>query len=49
MKNMGSGFEREYIPNQEFVPTYDKLYDRYMTMGRHMEALTDEFTSIEEK
>jgi len=40
MKNMGSGFDAQYEPNQKTVKTYDELYKRYVTLGTFVEDQT---------
>jgi L-ribulokinase len=34
---MGSGFEREYLPDSERARTYEKLYDEYTDFGTYIE------------
>ncbi len=34
---MGSGFDAEYYPNVEKVATYQKLYQKYINLGKYIE------------
>lgn len=36
-KKMEQGFEKEYVPVPENVKVYDKLYDKYLALGRFTE------------
>jgi L-ribulokinase len=39
MKGMGSGFEKEYLPNPEMKNLYDKRYMKYNTLGSAINKL----------
>lgn len=36
-KNMGSGFEKEYKPREEYARVYRKLYQKYLKLGYFVE------------
>jgi len=38
-KNMGSGMENEFVPIEEHVKIYQKLYEKYLEFGKSVEAL----------
>lgn len=38
-KAMGSGFEREYLPNPQNVAKYNTLYERYVRMGGVLDGM----------
>ena len=40
MAEMGSGFDRIYQPDPSAVPVYEKLYDRYLSLGKLLEEET---------
>lgn len=39
VKQMGSGFDRTYHPNQDRVPVYEALYQRYCQLGESIESI----------
>ncbi len=40
MQAMGSGFDAEYLPNPENAAKYDVIYQKYVTLGDHIETFT---------
>lgn len=45
MAAMGQGFDREYQPNPENVDIYAKRYQRYLSLGKAIEAQTLNFSA----
>lgn len=37
MQNMGHGFEKTYVPNEEVVSIYQERYERYLAAGNVLE------------
>ena len=40
MKQMGQGFDKEYIPNQELTGIYANRYAQYIALGQFTEQQT---------
>ena len=40
IEHMGHGFKQTYYPNQEHVPIYEKLYEKYSELGDFVESKT---------
>lgn len=45
-KAMNSGFDKEYIPNEENAKAYRSIYDKYVKLGKFTEASVMECDSI---
>ncbi len=44
-KAMSSGFDKEYIPNEENAKVYRSIYEKYVKLGKFTEELTMEYSS----
>lgn len=44
-KAMSSGFDKEYIPNEENAKVYRSIYEKYVKLGKFTEELTMKYSS----